>query len=181
MCTRSEAGHSRRTGTSRRLPVLSSCGMLLLAGCLGYRVGTTLPPGVRSVHVPTFVNECGEPQVERETTRATVQAIQKDGTLRVVGPTESEAVLEGRITRYTLEPLRYDADQARMALEYRLRISAFVRLKRRGTEKPLVEEWVSGETTFPASEDLTSARLSALPAAAADLAHQIVKAVTQFW
>ena len=39
----------------------------LLGGCLGYRLGTTLPPGIRSLHVPTFVNLTGEPGLESET------------------------------------------------------------------------------------------------------------------
>ena len=44
--------------------------LTVLCGCVGYRLGSTLPPGIRTIYVPTFKNESGEPQVESETSRA---------------------------------------------------------------------------------------------------------------
>ena len=50
--------------------------MLTLGGCV-YQLGSSLPPNLKTVYVPTFVNKCGEPQVENETTQATIQEFQK--------------------------------------------------------------------------------------------------------
>ena len=152
-----------------------------LAGCLGYRLGSSLPPDIHSVHVPAFVNQTGEPQIDVETTRATVQEFQKDGTLRVANEREADSALVVQLTAFTLEPLRYERDNARTTNEYRLRITARIVYTKKGATAPMVDKYVVGETTFEPGGDLSSSKVVALPAAARDLAHQIVKNVVEFW
>jgi hypothetical protein len=152
-----------------------------LAGCAGYRLGTTLPPDVRSVHVPTFVNRTGEPLVEAETTRATVQELQRDGTLKVRSADEADVVLAATVVDFYLEPLRYEKDASRTVREYRLRLTADIVLKSRRTGDELFAGRVQGESTFEPGGDLSSAKRQALPAAARDLAHDIVESIVEFW
>ena len=64
----------------------------LLCGCAGYRLGTLLPPEIKTIHVPTFVNKTREPALEAETTGAAISEFQKDGTLRI---TDSESFKTG--------------------------------------------------------------------------------------
>ena len=161
-----------------------SCASLLatlLAGCAGYRIGATLPPGVRSVHVPTFLNQCGEPGVEAETTRATIQEFQRDGNLWIVPAERADAVLRVTVVEYKLEPLRYSKDGSRTPTEYRLRIVADLVLQATRTSKTLFKKRVIGESTFPFAGDLTSARINSLPTSAKDLAHEIVGSVVEYW
>ena len=54
-----------------------------LSGCTGYRLGSTLPADIKTIYVPTFVNKCGEPNLEGTATQAVLEELQKDGTLRI--------------------------------------------------------------------------------------------------
>jgi hypothetical protein len=158
------------------LLVLAAC-----AGCCGYRLGSSLPPGVRSVHVPAFVNACGEPQVEAETTRAAIQEFQRDGALRIATADTADAVVKVTVLRCALEPLRYDRQQVRTAAEYRLTLVAHLVLERRGTGETLVDTLVNGEATFSPVPDLASTKAAAIAVAARDLAHSVVVGVVESW
>jgi len=167
-----------RTVTAARAAVLL---VLLCGGCLGYRLGSTLPPDVRSVHVPTVVNKCGEPLLETEVTRAIVRELHKDGTLRVTSADAADSVLQVTLTDYTLRALRFEKDRIKSAKEYRLKIEARVIFSRTATDKELMNKRVEGEADFPTGGDLTSAKRAALPEAARDLAHDIVESVVEYW
>lgn len=163
---------------------LCGCSVVLLsAGCtaLGYRVGSTLPPGINVVHVPTFQNRTSEPQLELDTTQAVISEIQRDGTLTVGDMEKSDVVLSVELTGFTLEPLRYDSNTATTTQEYRMTIWASVILADRRANKVLVKTTVKGEADFEPVSDLSSAKRDAQPKAATDLAHQIVKSVVEFW
>jgi len=170
----------RLSGNGSGLLPAVACSMIL-AGCAGYQLGTTLPPDIKSVHVPRFVNRTGEPLVENETTAATLQEIQRDGSLTIADAGRADTVLEVTLTRYRLEPLRYERDNVRTTREYRLRLTATLVFKRRGSNATLLERTVQGEATFLPQGDLTSAKRNALPEAARDLAHDIVESVVEYW
>ncbi len=157
--------------------------LLLNAGCaaLGYRVGTTLPPGIEVVHVPSFENRTGEPQLELGSTQATIAQIQRDGTLTVGDAEKADVVLQVVLTDFSLTPLRYDSDTATTTSEYRMTIRADVKLVRQRDNTVMASSTVKGETDFVPTGDLSSAKRDAMPQAEADLAHQIVKSVVEFW
>lgn len=162
------------------LPALAA--LMLGGGCmLGYRLGSALPPDIRTIHVETFANRCGEPLVENEVTRAVVRQFQQDGALRIDTPDAADSLLEGAVTGYSLEPLRYDRDDSKTPNEYRLVLRAEIVFFRSGGEEVLLKRTLRGENTFELEGDLTSAKAEALPAAAADLAHDIVEAVVEYW
>lgn len=175
---RCNAARLPRTG---RTLLAGLAAALCLSGCVGYRLGSTLPPDLRTLHVPPFANKCGEPLIEIETTQATIQDFQKDGTLRIVDADRADAILEVALVKYVLEPLRYEKDRSKTTKEYRLQITADVTLTRAGTNKILTRSQALGETTFLPGSDLTSAKRAALPAAAVDLAHHIVQSVVEYW
>ena len=98
-----------------------------LAGCTQYRLGSMLPPGLTSIHVPTFANGTSEPQLEFETTNATIQEFQET----------------------------YDRNVATHPNEYRQQLVADVVLKDSRTQKVLLNrKGVVGEWTFLAGSDL---------------------------
>ena len=170
-------------GLTARIMMLSALviGVLAAAGCV-YQLGSSLPPNLQTIYLPMFVNKCGEPQVENDTTRAAIQEFQKDGTLRVVpSAAEADLVLEVTLNRYKLTPLRYERDQSRTTREYRLRIGADVVVRKTKPAGILTRASVEGETTFLVAGDLTNSKRTALPAAALDLAHRIVETVTEAW
>lgn len=167
-----------------RFSISALCAVLLLnVGCtaLGYRVGTTLPPGIEVVHVPSFENRSGEPRLELGATQATIAQIQRDGTLTVGDLEKADVVLEVVLTAFALTPLRYESDTATTTSEYRMTIRADVKLVRQRDNTVMAASSVKGETDFLPTSDLSSAKRDALPRAEADLAHQIVKSVVEFW
>lgn len=155
--------------------------LALVAGCAGYRVGSTLPAEIKTVHVPTFVNSTGEPRLETSATSTTIQEFQQDGTLRVVSAREADTILKVSLVKYTLAPLRYEKDQSLTAREYRVTLTATISFSVRSTGEVLTGKTVQGESTFIASGSLTAGKRAALPEATRDLAHDIVEAVVEYW
>jgi hypothetical protein len=153
---------------------------LALTGC-GYRLGSSLPPGIKSVYVPAFVNKSGEPQVDTYATSAALQEFQRDGTLEVADATFADTKLTVTITKFSLEAVRFDQDNRKTTKEYRLRIDAEFVFTKVKTGEVLQKRRVFGETQFEPSGDLASAKRAAIPDGCEDLAHQIVKTVVEFW
>lgn len=166
---------------SRILAFVALAALAVAPGCAGYRLGSTLPPEIQLVHVPTFVNDTTEPQIEGEVTQAVIREIQKDGTLTVVGADEADAILNVTLTKYALEPLVSDKDNPKSTREYRMRIWAKVSFIETKNGQPLVQRTVQGKSTFDFDGDLGASKVSALPKTATDLAHNIVECVVEYW
>lgn len=163
----------------------AAAGLLLathMSGCVGYKLGSNLPAGIRTVAVPVFANETGEPGLEAIATSAAIQEVQKDGSLKIAPREQANCLLEVRLKQYKLNPVRYRRDQATTAREYRLDLTAdYVLRKLPGNEVIAQGTGINGFTNFEALADLPSARRAAFPKAAADLAHRIVREVTEYW
>ena len=155
---------------------------LLLNGCAGYQLGSTLPRGLRTIYVPTFENVSGEPDVDQAATRAVIAEFQQDGTVEVATAQDADLRMDATVTRYQVESLRYRSDRATTADEFRIRLYAdvVVRYARDGTVF-MKRSGVQGEATFLLESDMRTAKLAALPEAAEDLAHDIVEAVVEHW
>ena len=153
----------------------------LPGGCVGYRLGSTLPPGINVVHVPTFMNKTTEPRLEIETSQATIRELQRDGTLSVSDLGKCDVVLNVALIGFRLEPLRYERDNSTTTREYRLTITADIKLTNRRTGKVMTHTTVQGEADFVPTGDLSSTKREALPDAAEDLAHDIVESIVEYW
>ena len=141
-----------------------------------------LPPGIRTVAVPTFVNETTEPLLEAEITRAVIAEIQRDGALRIVAAGEADAVLKGRIRAFTMNPVSYTRDDALRAEEYRIILTAAYTLVNAKTGAVVSEHpQVEGDATFQVIGDLTTSKQNGLPTAARDLAHDLVEKIVETW
>jgi hypothetical protein len=171
----------RRFGSRVGAVVLLAAAALCSGGCVGYRVGSTLPPNIRSVHVPTFVNRSGEPEVDTMATRATIDELQRDGTLTVSSRQSADTILEVTIVKFKLQPVRYSSGRAKTAREYRARIAVNLVFKLKRSGEVLRKKRVEGEATFETGSDLSLAKRRAIPLAARDLAHDIVEAVVEAW
>ena len=156
--------------------------VLATSGCVGYKLGSNLPPGITSINIPVFTIEAKEPGLETILTGAAIQEFQKDGSLKVLPKEQANSILEVTVRKYELEPLRYRRDKATTAKEYRLILTADVILKKLPSNEIVVNtKGVIGFTTFTALADLPSARRLALPKAASDLGQRVVKCVVEYW
>ncbi len=157
--------------------------VLISTGCsqMGYNLGTTLPEGLRSVHVPIFINETKEPLLENATTQATLEEFQREGTMKV-SKDQADTLLEVTLTDFVLEPLRYRKDESLTGQEYRIRIYANMVFSQTHPEKKImINKRVIGEATFLLVGDLSSSKLTALPDAAENLGYHIVNDIVEYW
>ena len=161
---------------------IAAVSLALLPGCAGYRLGSMLPADIKTVYVPTFVNQTSEPQLELDTTRFALQEFQRDGSLKLSPEESADATLQVKLTDYRLAPLQYDSTRLTAATEYRITLYASIVLTRKSDHKVIVEyPRCYGEGTFPVVGDLSSSKRTGLPKAAKDLAHDIVQKVTEVW
>ena len=153
-----------------------------MPGCVGYRLGSTLPPDVKAIYVSLFINKCNEPLLEIDTTNATIAEFQNDGTLRIVPKEDADVILETTLTSMTLTPLRYDQTvDSTKPNEYRMTLHVSFVLKRAKTMEIMNEASVIGEATFEYLGNLNSSKRTAIPPASADLAKRIVEKVVETW
>ena len=75
-----------------------------------------LPPHIKSVAVPTFVNKTQEPAVENAITSAVINAFVTSGKLRVVPMGEADSILEGEIIGYQIQSTGYQVSARTMRM-----------------------------------------------------------------
>ena len=81
---------------------------LAFGGC-GYSLRTSMPPGIKSIHVPVLENKTAEPGIEDFITQALTQAVVQSGRVRIApNAREADAALEGSIVEYRLTSLSFD-------------------------------------------------------------------------
>ena len=176
-----------RTATARRFRFAAACAfaaavLLAAAGCINYRLGSLLPPDIRTVYMPTCVNETTEPLIEIDATRSILSQIQMDGTLRLASEETADTVLEVKLTDFDLDPVGYVSGSSSTVNQYRMRITASFVLRRQSdysvvAESPSVVGWYD----FDFTGDMTSSKAIALRPTADDLGRRIVSAIVQYW
>ena len=156
--------------------------LLLTAGCANYRLGSMLPEDIRTVYMPTCVNQTTEPQIEQDVTAAILSQIQMDGSLRV-GPKETaDTVLDVTLTRFWMDPVAYVQGAGSTANQYRMSIRASFVLRRRADNSVVAEApAIIGWYDFDFAGDMTSSKNVALRPAADDLGRRIVNRIVQYW
>lgn len=125
---------------SSSLALLAS--VLLSEGCGYSLVGTgasALPPNVKTVWVPTFVNDTTVVGVEQRLTEAVLRELSARGRLKPAADrTQADSELNGRLTSLSVTPVRFD--DAGLAVEYQVTVTAHLVLVDKATEKPLFTE-----------------------------------------
>lgn len=153
-----------------------------LTGCAGYRLGSMLPTDIETVYVPSILNETSEPLIEIETTRAVIEQIQRDGSLRIAAEDTADAIVRIRIREYRIEPVAFDTTRRSDVRQYRIRMTASLLMTRRADDSVIVERpAVRGEGVFNMAGDLSSSKLIGLPVAAEDLATKLVQQMVEAW
>jgi len=95
---------------------------------------THVPPGLRSVAIPTFKNITYEPGIEIQFTQAFLNEFILDRRVHVVDRAQADSILEGVITGFRIFSVSYD--QSGFVLEYQTTVVLDVTLRDR-TEKIL--------------------------------------------
>ena len=128
------------------------------------------PYYLRSVHsiaVPTFENKTLIPRIAVLVTDTVIKQFQQDGTYRIAGDDQADAILKGEITRITRAPARSLRGNVLATTEFSLALRVRYTLVDGRTDKALTSPTdVIGTTSFFVGNDITSDEEQALPLAA---------------
>jgi hypothetical protein len=162
-------------------PLVAVILTMILSGCAGYRVGSSLDKSIQTVCVKV-VNKTDEPSVEVELMKALRAELQMDGRLKVRSEDVADVILSVTLTSYSLVPLAYNRDQGTRVVEYRLEMIGKTELRDAETGEVILENpSIRGWSDFPYAADLTTAKLGALPEASADMARKVVNGTVTAW
>jgi outer membrane lipopolysaccharide assembly protein LptE/RlpB len=116
--------------------------VLFMASCGYTLVGTgasALPPNVKTVWVPTFINDTTVVGVEQNLTDAVLRELSARGRLKPSKDrTQADSDLNGRLTSLSVSPVRFDTNG--IAVEYQVTVTAVLTLVDRTTDKPIFTE-----------------------------------------
>ncbi len=156
-------------------------GLILLAGCAGYRMGPVNgdPAGARAVTVQIFRNETYEPRLSETVAFSLRRKLQQDGTYRLDSRNEGDIVVSGVIVDFMRTPLSFDPTDILTTRDYALYIVADVTAKERSGGKVIFSRRFSGQTVVRATPNRDVAERQAHPTMAEDLARNIASALTE--
>ncbi len=155
-----------------------------LGGCAGYHIGPVQPYYLRAVHsiaVPTFKNNTLIPRISVLITDSVIKQFQQDGTYRIAGKEQADAILMGEIERVTRSPARSVRGNVLATVEFNLILQIHYSLVDRATGKDLAASAVYGTTSFFVGDDITTDERQALPLAAEELAVHLVSQLSEGW
>lgn len=160
----------------------SAIALLMLSGCMGYRLEGSRPAGVETVSLSAVVNKTDEPALELQITHALRERIQFDGRLKLADSGDpADGIIEVVLTKYDLTPIAYTDKKRTTPQLYRLRVTGTAVLKNAETGVVISSSDTYGEATVPFEADLTSAKRSAFPAAAGEFAKYAVDDLIERW
>ncbi len=163
-------------------PIAIALLLLFSAGCASYQLGSMLPDDIRTVYMPTCINQTTEPMIEQDVTSAILAQIQMDGSLRVTSKDTADTILDVTLTKFWLNPVAYVTGESSTADQYRMNISASFVLRRRADNSVVAESpGVTGWYEFDFAGDMTSSKNVALRPTAKDLGRRIVNGIVQYW
>ncbi len=149
---------------------------LTVAGCAGYKLGSTngLPSGSRSVQVNAFLNRTREPRVTEYLAASLRRQLQQDGTFRLETGGGADILLTGEIMRFTRTGLSYQTNDVLTPQEYTLTLLAHVVAKEARSGKVSFDRRVQGRTYIRVGNDQSSAEREAIPMLTEDLARNAI-------
>lgn len=160
------------------------------AGC-GYTTQGMLPPDVQRISIPMFKNETFrlsktkytfKRDVEQMVTDALIQDFLEDGQLRVVDSSQAQWMLEGSITGYETEALRYSRFDLNLLEEIRVVMTVSITLKDIELDKILWHnEEIRREEDFYVAGSILDEEESAVRQASERMAKDIMIQVLERW
>ncbi|MBU4375932.1 MAG: hypothetical protein KKD29_00455 [Candidatus Omnitrophica bacterium] len=174
------------------LLILTFCAFIF-SGC-GYSGRSLLPENLKSICVGNFKSTIAvgsevtednkyaiyRPGIENDITNAIVDRFAFDGNLKIAQKDKANLVLEGTLTNYIKEALRYDnADNVE---EYRIRIVLDMKLIERPSDKVMwTEKGFAGEATYNTMGRYATSEDTARDEAIKDLARRVVERTVEGW
>jgi Lipopolysaccharide-assembly len=107
--------------------ILAMVASVGLAGCSDVALRPGLPDYMSNLSIPVFQNRTAQPEIENEITQEVNQGFLVDGRMELTDSDKANAILEGTIIQYLLEPLLLDVHNTPQ--QYKMRIILRLSLK----------------------------------------------------
>jgi hypothetical protein len=156
---------------------IAGCLAVLLAGCAGYRMGSTngAEAGSRTIRVAYFENQTLEPRLSEAIAHAMRKRLQQDGTYRLVtGRDDADVLVTGQLTRLIRTPVTFDPNDTYTTRDEEMVLFAHVLAVNRLTGAKILDREVIGRLTVRIQPNETSAEHQAIPQLADDFAGKTV-------
>jgi hypothetical protein len=128
------------------------------------------------------INRTSEPAMELQVTHAMRDRIQFDGRMKLANePENADALIEIKLTKFSLRPIAYDESLKTTPRIYRMTISGTASLKDCKTGQVISEADSYGEATFSFADDLSTSKRDAMPTAAAEMAKFMLDDLIERW
>lgn len=126
---------------------------LSATGCTDIALRPGLPDYMSKMAIPVFQNRTPQPDIENELTRQLQQDFLVDGRLELTDAAQANAVLQGTITRYLLEPLLLDVHNIPQQYKMRLILNLSLRDTKAG-QNLWAEDAFEESTTYYVNNNL---------------------------
>ncbi|OGF50979.1 MAG: hypothetical protein A2231_06385 [Candidatus Firestonebacteria bacterium RIFOXYA2_FULL_40_8] len=124
-------------------------GLVLLSGCASIK--PSLDPEIKKISIPVVMNGTTQYGIDTEITDFIIKQFLIDGRLQVAAKAQADALLEGTIRLYQLQPMAYDVNN--VIISYRIKMILDVKFTNLKTGKVMWEQKEiggigGGSTTF---------------------------------
>ncbi|MFQ6608598.1 MAG: LPS assembly lipoprotein LptE [Fidelibacterota bacterium] len=128
--------------------------LLLLSSCGFYSFTGSLPPHIKTISIPVFVNETAEFGVAEAITDGVTKIFIEENILKVVDEDNAHSVLRGTIKKVNDQPYTYS--EIEEVQEYRLNITVAVEWFDVVEDKVRLSGSYSGWGAYSLTEDVSS-------------------------
>jgi outer membrane lipopolysaccharide assembly protein LptE/RlpB len=156
--------------------------VILTAGC-GYSLvgyGSSLPPYIKTIAIPTFKNSSMEPNIHRGATDSIRRAFISDGRLKLIDARRADLIVKGTLTNYQLQPVSFSAQDT--VDEYIIRLGFEFEAYDRIKKNLLIKQELNTQWDYRVTSsviDSESAKNTALIEAYNDLADRLVSIIIE--
>jgi len=163
-------------------PILWLALPLLFASACGYHIAnrSEAPPDIRTIAIPVFANQSGEPELHRDLTRAIQRAFMADGRLKLAAKDRADLVMKGELNHYGQKAASFDTSD--VVLEYWVELGVTVEVLDRAGKPYTMKERHRVKWDYRTDPDLTLseiARKAALENAYRELGNRLVSLVIE--
>lgn len=167
----------------KRISLLTLSAAALLCASCGYQIGgltNAAMKDVKTFDVSMFENHTNYPYVAMQMTTALTDALQSDGTFRLVSPAQSDCCISGKVVSVAPRSLITNPDDSYISTEIGLDVYVDYVVTDRKTGKILTKGTARGQGSYFNTGDgnVQSARESALSYATRLAAQKVVDALT---
>lgn len=167
----------------KRISVLLLSAAALLCASCGYTIGGLTNGAMKDVKtfdVSMFENYTNYPYVAMQMTTALADAMQADGTFRLVSPAKSDCCISGKVVSVTPHSLITSPDDSYISTEIALTVHVDYVVTDRKTGKELKKGSVRGQGSYfnTGGGNVQTAKESALSYATRLAAREMVDALT---